>query len=333
MFQKARVKLTVWYLIIIMVISLLFSTFIYSSINSELSRFERMDISIQEGHHDGNNPPSQPRFARIRAADIEAARMRLIASLGLINLFILIVAGTAGYFLAGRTLKPIKEMIDEQNRFITDASHELRTPITSLKSEIEVSLRDKKLTTFGAKKVLASNLEEVNGLQMLSDELIMLAQNKKVNGFKLTTIMLAPLIKKAISKVKKTATARKIKIEENVKNIKISGDQQSLTQLLVILLDNAIKYSPSKTNIQIVSEITKNKLIIKIIDQGVGISKKEIPHIFDRFYRSDQSRNQDGYGLGLSIAKQIVEMHSGTIAVQSQEKSGSSFIIILPLNG
>src|SRR5882724_1251229 len=128
MFESARLKLTAWYLVIIMAVSFLFSFTIYSSVNFEFQRFQRMEIKFQKdiAKEKISFPPPQNRFYRIGHPDpkmIENSRRRLILSLALINFGILIGSGAAGYFLAGRTLRLIKKMVDEQKRFITDASH------------------------------------------------------------------------------------------------------------------------------------------------------------------------------------------------------------------
>src|SRR5690349_4348223 len=144
MFENARLKLTAWYLVIIMAISLMFSCVIYTSINTEFQRFERIQLRIHEDIQEGF-PIPPPRFGRPDPEMIEESRKRVVLILAVINVSILFLSGIAGYFLAGRTLKPIKKMVEEQRRFVTDASHELRTPLTALRSEIEVGLRNKQL--------------------------------------------------------------------------------------------------------------------------------------------------------------------------------------------
>ena len=184
MFHSARIKLTAWYLIIIMAISLSFSTFIYLGATREFDRILRIEqfrITHPElGERYIQRPvwdtDTLPLPKPPDPALINATRIRVIEGLAGINLIILMLSALAGYFLAGRTLRPIKNMVDEQNRFITDASHELNTPLTSLKTSIEVNLRDKKLSLDKSKDVLLSNLEEVNSLQALSDELIKITQ-------------------------------------------------------------------------------------------------------------------------------------------------------------
>ncbi|OGD83092.1 hypothetical protein A2165_04120 [Candidatus Curtissbacteria bacterium RBG_13_40_7] len=351
MFQKARIKLTTWYLLIIMTISILFSLAIYAAVNRDLHRIERFQRVRQEEREGlvpaleqfrrdrerlGLPPPSIPGgFNTPDPEIIKETRIRLISTLGLVNLGILGLAGLAGYFLAGRTLRPIKEMVDEQNRFIADASHELRTPITSLRSEIEVAQRDKDLTLKNAKNILASNLEEVKNLQTLSDDLIELTRFQKDNSnFVFKNISLKAVIQEACRKAEQLAKKKGIKIQNKIKNFTLQVEKNTFCQLFVILLDNAIKYNPKGTKIILSSEKTDDHVIIKVSDTGSGIKKEEIQHLFDRFYRGDKSRTKlevAGYGLGLSIAKGIVEKHSGSIEVESEEGKGTTFTVKIPI--
>jgi two-component system, OmpR family, sensor histidine kinase CiaH len=336
MFKKARLKLTAWYLVIIMTISMLFSTVIYARVNSDLIRFERMQVRFQTDLREGRireiPEPGQPHFTtRLDPVEIHEARTALLIILGIINLTILVISGAAGYFLAGITLKPIKQMMDEQKRFVSDSSHELRTPLTSLRSEIEVALRNKKLNTNEAKKVLESNLEEVLRLQKLSDNLLELAQNGKlINKNSMKEISIETILKSAIKNVQPFAKTKQIRIVNNAKNAKVNGIEDRLIEVFVILLDNAVKYSNKSAAIEILSKQKDGKVEISVIDYGIGISKKDLPHIFERFYRGDKSRNESGYGLGLSIAKKIVESHFGSITVKSEENKKTEFTVTLP---
>jgi len=329
MFKSARIKLTAWYLLIIMVISLCFSVVIYKMLTFELDRFERMQRSRIERRLPDN-------FFFIDQDLIRETKNRLKMTLFLINITILGTSAVAGYFLAGRTLRPISEMVNEQNRFISDSSHELRTPLTSLKTEIEVGLKDGKLTLAEAKKLLESNLEEVNNLQKLSDGLIKLTQYQKGhNGLAIEKISLLEVVSEAAGKVSKLSKVKSITIENRVKDFKVDAEKQSIIELFIILLDNAIKYSHENTKIFLEAKKTDGMVEVMVKDQGVGIEEKDIPHLFDRFYRADKSRTKSdvqGYGLGLSIAKQIVDKHRGTILVKSKLGEGTTFTIRLPIN-
>ncbi|MCL5969944.1 MAG: HAMP domain-containing histidine kinase [Patescibacteria group bacterium] len=342
MFRSARIKLTAWYLVIIMLISIAFSVAIYKVLVSELDRVERIQrlrIEHQLPERIQIIPPTNlnelPRSLLLMDPQIiEETKERLKIVLIFINLAILGASAAAGYFLAGRTLRPIAQMLDEHSRFISDASHELRTPLTTLRSEIEVNLRDKNLTLPGSKKLLRSNLEEVNNLQALTDRLIKHTQYQKGGGnLNITQMPLTAVIDGAIKKVTSLAKNKKIIIENKTSNYHIEGNKPALIELVVILLDNAIKYSPQKTKIKLSSTSEGGLLLIHIEDQGIGINDKDLPHLFTRFYRADKSRTKSGasgYGLGLSIAKKIIDRHGGSIKVKSTPGKGSTFIVQIP---
>ncbi|MBI5044427.1 MAG: hypothetical protein HZC02_00695 [Candidatus Levybacteria bacterium] len=336
MFESARLKLTAQYLAIIMAISLLFSIAIYTRVTSEFGRFERMQVRIQDELKE-EKVPSIPnrnlvfRVGRPDPAIIQDARKRIVVALAGINIAIFLFSGAAGYFLAGKTLRPIKKMVDEQHRFITDASHELRTPLTSLRTGLEVELREKKISPQRTKKLLENALEDVIGLQSLSERLLELAQNGYlVDPALMTKTSLSFLVEQAVKKVQPLADVKKINIKQNVKNIPLICVSDRLVEVFIILLDNAIKYSKGGTTVIINSKKIKDHVLIQVVDQGVGISKESLFHIFDRFYRVDSSRSDvKGYGLGLSIAKKIVSSHGGEISVKSELGKGTTFTILL----
>jgi signal transduction histidine kinase len=337
MFHSARIKLTVWYVCIIMLVSVLFSIMIYTEFNSELVRFEHLHrLRIEREQQNIPYPDFPRRLAIIDPDMIAETRARLMIVLLLVNSGILILSGGAAYFLAGKTLKPIKDMVEEQHQFIADASHELRTPLTSIRSEVEVNLRDKLLDLKTAKILLKSNLEEVVKMQTLTDRLMELAQfQKNTNGYKWEETTLKEISENAIKMVEVLAKNKKIKILNKTRKDKIIGVKESLTELIIILLDNAVKYSPDKTTITISSEKTDHSLYFSVKDEGIGIDQKHHQHIFNRFYRADESRSKDsinGFGLGLSIAHKIVELHNGTISTKSALNKGSVFTVKLPIN-
>ena len=327
MFHSTRIKLTAWYLLIIMFISMSFSLVIFRVLANELDRFQQIErVRIERRF---------PAPAEFEPPNIDEIKDRLALQLIAINIFILVGSAVAGYFLAGRTLKPIADMVDEQNRFITDASHELRTPLTSLKSEIEVNLRDQNLSLDQTRTLLKSNLEEVNSLQVLSDGLIRLTQYQKGhNGLTVADVSLSDIAKEAIHKVDHASKEKRITITNHIQSTIVQGNKTSLTELFVIFLDNAIKYSPKQKTIYLTSKKTDGHVVIEIADQGSGIDEKDIPHLFNRFWRADKSRTKagvPGYGLGLAIAKQIIDQHHGTIGVTSELKKGTTFVVELPV--
>jgi signal transduction histidine kinase len=147
-------------------------------------------------------------------------------------------------------------------------------------------------------------------------------------------VKIEEFISAAIKNVSKKAKTKNILIEKSVNGFSVVGNKESLTQLITILLDNAVKYSEKETKICLSAEKQNKVAIITVVDEGVGIAEKDLPYIFDRFYRADSSRSKtgaDGYGLGLSIAKKIVDANGGKIFVESEINTGSTFRLELPL--
>ena len=333
MFTSARRKLTAWYILILMSVSISFSIVIYRGMAAEIDRFSQAQRIRIERRFDEAGVPRPPLMTDEDMID-EIKQHIVINFLG-VNGIILIVMGGLSYFLAGKTLRPIQEMVDEQNRFVSDASHELKTPLTAMKSALEVYVRDPKLNLADAKQVLKDNIQEVNRLQTLSESLLTLSESKSSNGVALfVRIHPKEFLVKAYNQVKHSADKKKIKIHlASVPDKEIEGNKEKLIEVFTILLDNAIKYSANETTVTISGDVSKKGVELQVSDKGIGIEEKDIPHVFDRFFRSDSARSKvevGGYGLGLSIAKKIIELHKGTIHVESAVNFGTTVIVCLP---
>lgn len=333
MFRSARLKLTAWYLTIIMIVSITFSAAIYHVLTREIERFERTNRFRIEHRLEPNRRMMTPLPVMVEL--IEETRQRILLMLGFVNIGIFVIAGGLGFLLAGRTLSPIQTMVEEQDRFVSDASHELRTPLTSLKSAFEVYLRQKNPGSSQSHTLATESLQEVDKLQSLSESLLQLTQYQQPNRkLPINPLPIVEMVDSAIGNVTPLAKKKHITINKRVQESQVQGNKDSLTDLLVILLDNAIKYSPDKSTITVSCEKLDGSLILSVTDKGIGIGEKDVPHVFDRFYRTDGARskiNVGGYGLGLSIAKQIVEIHHGKITVQSREHKGTTILVRLPI--
>ena len=327
MIQSAVTKLTIAYLGIIMFLSIIFSLYLYHISDRELNNGLRRPPTIVF------RETSLYGFDDFRTLRLSEGRANLKQRLIMINIITLAIGFVVSYALARKTLEPIDRALESQKRFTADASHELRTPLTAMQTEIEVALRDKNLSKEESIELLESNLEEVAKLRALSDSLLKLAK-QDAKDIPMEILDIKMVCKEAVKKVSKSAKQKGIAIHNNIKKENVYGDRDSLTELFVILLDNAIKYSGEKSDINLGSNIENQKVIVSVVDQGQGINSKDLPYIFDRFYRADQSRNKNGdngYGLGLSIAKNIVVVHDGTIDVTSRTGRGTTFKISLPL--
>ncbi len=331
MFNRARLKLTAWYLLILMTVTVFFSITIHHMLIRQVTTFvAEQRIMIER------------RFGPLQASwngemeFIEDANHRIIGTLILINSAILLIVGGLSFFLAGKTLIPIKIMIEEQNRFISDSSHELRTPLTSLKLAMEVALRSKKFTLKEAKSLIEENISEVDRLKLLSDRLLYLASGIKANSQSQSEkISLKKVVDSSIKNVLTLAKVKKVKIKNSIKKDRQTiGSREKIEELFGIILENAIKYSESRGSITINMATRKQFAAISIKDEGIGIDKKDLPHIFDRFFRGDLARsrgNRNGFGLGLSIATKIAKDHSGSISVVSSKGGGTTFTVYLPI--
>jgi len=326
--RSAVFQLTIWYLAIIMALSVGFSFVLYRISNTELDRGLRRQQDIFSNQVILNFPG----FDDLRENQMKETRDRFQDNLVWFNLVVLVAGGAVSYLLARRTLKPIDEAFAAQSRFTADASHELRTPLTAIQTEIEVALRDPGFTKEAATELLKSNLEEVAKLKALSDGLLRLARDDAGRDI-WESVLLKDVAIAAVDQTAAAANLKEINVENLIGDIKVKGDRVSLTELLVILIDNAVKYSDPKTKVKLTAKKKDDIVQIAVIDQGLGIKASDLPHIFDRFYRADPSRSKEkvsGYGLGLSIAKKIAELHGGSITAKSTPGAGSTFLIKLP---
>lgn len=334
--RSATFKLTLWYLGIILLLSILFSLALYRESTAQLiENAARQRNAIVRLPLPDVFEPRRTEFLQSLANQLADDQQRILLRLLALNLSTLLLGGAASYFLARRTLKPIQDSLEAQGRFTADASHELRTPLTAMRSEIEVALRQKQLSPSEAKELLSSNLEEIAKLEALSAGLLRLARFEGgLEPESLTQVPVKELFEGAAKRFHAVLRARGITVQTTAGDETVAGDQDSLLELVAILLDNAIKYSPDNTQITLGSESTAHTVRIVIADHGVGIAASDIPHIFERFYRADRSRSKDridGYGLGLSIAKRVVDLHHGTIAVDSTVGQGTTFRVKLPV--
>ncbi|PIR63465.1 MAG: hypothetical protein CO156_01835 [Candidatus Pacebacteria bacterium CG_4_9_14_3_um_filter_40_12] len=349
MFHSARMKLTIWYLFTIMAISLLFSTALYFSFTVELERsFARAKVRVLAEEHGIALPPhwrqqldtlDDPRLqhivkSQLLTEDLQVAKESVIWQLFSINAILALFAIFAGWLLAGKTLGPIQKALEDQKKFVADASHELRTPVTALKILLEVFLLKKKHSETEVSEVVETSLEQVDNLQYLVDKLLRLTMYQG-NRHRITfsTFEVKPLVQKVVTLLKPLADEKELDLEVLGAGVQLQADKEKIQELLTILVENAIKYTASGS-VHVILKTSRRRCILMIKDTGEGISSSELPCIFNRFYRVDTARTQQykaGFGLGLAVAKEIVETHGGSISVSSTLGTGSTFTVSLPL--
>ncbi|MHB1688076.1 MAG: HAMP domain-containing sensor histidine kinase [Ignavibacteriaceae bacterium] len=237
----------------------------------------------------------------------------------------------------GETLNEMIERIDKafksQRQFIADASHEIRTPLTIIQTELE--LAERKLKDDEAKESINIALNEIDGLTKLTNSLLTLARldSLRVN-LELSNVRLDELLTDCVQSINQTALKKKVRINLSITDaVEIKADKEKLKSVFLNLIDNAIKYSNAGAGVSVtLNKIENEKVVVTVEDEGEGISPEELPHIFKRFYRSNEIRAEvSGSGLGLAIAKEIIEMHHGEITVESNLGKGTIFKVIVPV--
>ena len=326
--RVARVRLTVYYTALMTIVSIIFSAVIYVIQMGEVWN------SVQTVHvaliKEFGMPPRPERFVVINNEALTEARHNILLKLFYTNLGILAVTGAIAYYIAGKTLKPLEETVKVQKEFISDASHEIRTPLTALRTTLEVGLRDPNITP-DAKETLEESLSQAKKLQELTSTLLNLSALESDQQINRKTISLIQITQEAWSTVKNKALEKEIELKSPSHDILIYADEQKFVELLTILIDNAVKYSPPQSLITTSWKRTTSHFIIKVSDNGPGIPEEDLSHIFDRFYRADKCRSStEGYGIGLSIAKRIVTLHKGSIEAKNNPEKGVTFTISLP---
>ncbi len=309
---------------------MVFSLVIYQVASSEIqTRIRNFQNNVQSSL-ESNEAPLLDRIIHL-SEDLRASD-KLIIELVYVNIVVLVGGGFISYFLARRSLVPIKKVHEAQSRFTSDTSHELRTPLAVMKTELEVALRDKDATVDNLKQVLSSNLEEVEKLSKLAEMLLNLSQLDNTN-IKLGPVNLNKVTHASINNLK---LPNKRIVVTSAKQQIICGNDMAILDLVKVLIDNALQYSPKDSVINIkISKQDDYYAKFEISNTGLGILPDKMPYIFDRFYRADESRtngDNKGYGLGLALAKNIAELHNGSLSATSIPKSKTTFTLILPLN-
>ena len=243
------------------------------------------------------------------------------------------ISGVASIFMSRKTLSPLKEFVQKQIDFVSDASHELRTPLAVLQSKIENILANPDKTVYEVSEELAVSLNEINRLNKLTNELLTLARNDK-NKLKLKSEVcnLNELVKNIIEPFKEIFEIHNRNFEYQGSECYAKVDKDKIKQIMIILIDNAIKFTNEEEKITIYVYSSTSEVHIEVLDTGLGMSDDAMEHVFERFYREDKARSREtgGTGLGLSIASTLVNLHKGTIKVEHNEPKGSKFIISLP---
>lgn len=244
-----------------------------------------------------------------------------VSSLGLLSVFILMV------YLSARIVKPFSDNYEKQKRFITDAGHELKTPLTIIEADTEVLEMD-----FGENEWLQDIQGQTKRLADLTNALVVLSRMEEgQNSTMKVDFPVSDMVEEVCHTFQAPAKVQEKTLESTIEPmISMKGDEKAIRELITILLDNAVKYTNENGYISVTLEKKKNRIYLSVFNTTEYISKEQIFHLFDRFYRTDTSRNSQtgGYGLGLSIAAATVESHRGKILAETEDEKSLRITVI-----
>lgn len=267
------------------------------------------------------------------SSEISSRRQLLFTMIKAVIIFCVLTYFIAIY-LTRNALKPIEITWNNQAKFIQDASHELRTPITIVSSKLEGLLKHPNNTINDEVESIADAMNETRRLKKMINDLLTLTKEDYVDVIQKEEVDLEFLVKDLCDDFFDIAMIQNktLKVSSNLKHKNILSDKNKLRQLFVIFLDNAFKYTEEEDYIKVSLNEKGEKIIVKIEDNGLGIKKEEIPHLFDRFFRSENVRNKDidGSGIGLSIAKVICDSLKYKLEVDSEYGKWTEFKISIP---
>ncbi len=267
--------------------------------------------------------------------DSHKTLMELFTTLFFVGIIMLFVIFAISLFFANRAIKPISEAWQKQKQFIADASHELKTPLAIINANSDALLANQEETIKSQKKWLDYIKNQIDRMSKLVNDLLYLAKTEDTNS-KIFYIPfnISEVVSDVILSMEAVAFEKDIRLLQDIEaNIIIKSDCEKIKQVVTILVDNAIKYTDEKGRIDIMLKKTRHQLVFSIKNSGKGIPKENITKLFDRFYRADSARTQEngGYGLGLSIAKAIIDRLDGKIYADSVKDESTTFTFTLGL--
>lgn len=287
---------------------------------------------IYEGSQDGTDDRYVQLLVNVDSEkNLVANYFSIISRMIIVGILLSVIAS---YVLSIKTLKPLKDNMIKQMEFVQNVSHELRTPLTIIQAKQELLLQEPNQKIIDKSEDIMLTLNETKRLTKLIKDLMLLsrADSNKISLQK-ESVNIDDFITNLVSPYSEIAELQNKKIELKLNyNMDIEVDTSKIYQLIIILLDNAIKYTEEGDTIEIKTEQKDNKCIIEVADTGIGVSDEGLKRIFERFYRENKDRNREtgGSGLGLSIASYIVTAHNGIIRASHNNPKGTVFTIKLP---
>lgn len=257
----------------------------------------------------------------------------LIYTFAIVGLIMLIVIFFTSRFFANRSITPIQEAFDKQKQFIADASHELKTPLTIINTNTDVLLSNSEDKIRDQEKWLYYIKSETERMTRLTNDLLYLTEmDDSRAGVLFSKFDMSEAVENILLTMEAVIFEKQIMLDYDIEpGLTVNGSSEQIKQVVMILLDNAVKYTNSKGSVTLSLKKQHNEVVLSVTNTGEGIAPEHLSRIFDRFYRTDsgRARKQGGYGLGLAIAKSIVEQHKGKIHAKSTVGESTTFYVHL----
>lgn len=323
-FIRARLKLTAFYGVSVLLIVLTFSLGIYIFFGSDM---------VGEFEYEGNDSATEQ---ALEQEFVDVAQGRLQVTLIVVDLGATLLALAIGWMLAGRTLKPIRETMGRHQQFISDAAHELRTPLAVMRAGLD-TVDSGAAATLADYRLLAADLhEEIDRMVDLADDLLLLARSDQSTlSTSRGTIALSQICGRQLKLILPYAKQQGVKIIEDIEEgLTITGDENQMERLILNLLKNAIDYNQEGGRVTLSLAREGTKAVITVSDTGMGISREDLDKVFGRFYKADAARERkdSGSGLGLSIAREIIRGHQGEVNIESNVGEGTTVTVRFDLH-
>jgi signal transduction histidine kinase len=307
-FRRAKLRLALSYAVVQLILFAAFGTAVYVYVTNAFD-FDSL----------GGNPANtaEASFATLRAG-------LLIAYAGLV-----VVVPVTSYVLASLAMRPIRASFEAQQRFVDDASHEFRTPLSAIQAQLELGL-DRPRTAEEYRTAMTRSLGAAARLNQMLDDLLVLSRGARPARAELEPIDLSQVVRVVADEVAAGGTDRILASIEP--GLVVSGSSSMLGRAVANLLTNALRYSSAGSPVRLTLSKRGNTARLAVEDHGVGMSRQERGRAFDRFWRADAARSDEGNGLGLSIVQEIARLHHGRVELESEVGVGTVVTLELPLS-
>lgn len=270
-----------------------------------------------------------------RLDELQETVLQLDVGLAVGVVIAIVLSGTGSVWLSQQAMQPIVASFERLRQFTADASHELRSPLMAISSNVEVALKYAEGMRSEDREVMGAIASATEQMTRLTEDLLLLARTDRAAPMALAPVNLSELLHQLVQLYQPQAQSQQMTLEAIIEpNLILQGDEWGLKRTFTNLLQNALRYTPTGGQVKLEARRLAQQVQVTVTDTGIGIAPEHLERIFERFWRADQSRryDQEGAGLGLAIVQAIVHSHRGSIKVNSQPGEGSCFTVKLPLH-